>query len=677
MPHHTNALADETSPYLLQHAHNPVDWNPWGETALNQAKAEDKLLIISIGYAACHWCHVMERESFEDSTVAEVMNRNFVSIKVDREERPDVDDVYMTACQLTSGGSCGWPLNAIALPDGRPIWAGTYFPKKRWIEVLEYFTQLRKDEPEKLETYAQQVAQQLENSAAQPPLPEVSEFERELAFKNVQVLDQLSDKTLGGLGGAPKFPMPIVYDFLLDFQSITGNTEGEPLVTNTLKEMYRGGIFDQLAGGFSRYSTDDSWHAPHFEKMLYDNGQLVSLYSRAYRVTKDDEYADAVKKTLAFVARELQAPNGLFYSSLDADSEGEEGKFYVWEYAELSQILTPEELKLFEAVYGVERSGNWEGKNILHRQGSWVSLSAKLNTTPTDLKQVLAKAEEKLMLVRNERIRPGLDDKILVSWNALMIKGYVDAYLAFGDSAYLETAKNAASAIEHAFLRADGSLLRTSAKGKTHVNAFLDDYANLADAYLALYQANFDVHWLELAQQLADYALVHFSAENAALLFYTSDLDPALVARKVEDADNVMPSSNSVFADVLITLGSMLGREDYTNRGAAMLTTVLPSLSEARQPAYWSRWLSLHTRMAHKRFEVAIVGPQAEQLRLEMAAELCPQAVFVGGNEEGTLELLEAKLQPGRTLIYVCENRVCQLPTEDPKQALKTLTNIH
>ena len=674
MPAHTNALAGETSPYLLQHAHNPVDWNPWGEAALEQAKAEDKLLIVSIGYAACHWCHVMERESFEDSTVAAVMNEHYVSVKVDREERPDVDDVYMTACHLTSGGSCGWPLNAIALPDGRPIWAGTYFPRERWIEILNYFSQLRKDEPEKLATYAQQVQQQLSNSSAQPPMPQVQGFDNTVADRSAKRLVELMDTRFGGLGGAPKFPMPVVYEFLLHHALAAGDTSSMESIERTLLAMARGGIYDQLGGGFARYSVDERWHAPHFEKMLYDNGQLVSLYAHAFRQNPLAEYEDVVRQTLGFVERELTTPDGGFFSSLDADSEGEEGKFYVWDYKELQRLLTEEELSALDAAYGTHPDGNWEkDKNILHRQGSWSEIVERSSKQETDLRQVLAKAEEKLRTERSTRIRPGLDDKVLVSWNALMLKGYVDAYLAFGELNYLEVAQRNAAYLESTFLQKDGRLLRTSAKGKTHINAFLDDYANLADAYLALYQAGFDEHWLERARTLADYALEHFADSSAALLYYTSDLDPALVARRVEDADNVIPSSNSVFADVLITLGTIYSDEGYLQRGEAMVATVLPSLAEGAQPAYWSRWLQLHTFLSHTHYEVALAGVAALEKRTNLARRYTPQAVFVGSEKESSLELLDSKHQVGTTLIYVCENRVCQLPTDDADVALRQL----
>ncbi len=674
MHEHTNALAQETSPYLLQHAHNPVDWRPWGEEALSTAQQADKLMIISIGYAACHWCHVMERESFEDSTVAKVMNAGYVTVKVDREERPDVDDVYMTACHLSSGGSCGWPLNAIALPDGRPIWAGTYFPKKKWLEILDYFTNLKQNEPEKLETYATQLANQLAEAGAQPPIPQPQNYDQAIGEDNLKRLVMLADPTYGGMGSAPKFPMPVLYEFMLDEANLSRDTTSFKVLAKALKAISRGGIYDQLGGGFARYSVDAAWHAPHFEKMLYDNGQLVSLYSRAFRQNPNAEYEKVIRQTLAFVKHELTNPAGGFYSSLDADSEGEEGKFYVWQYDELYELLSEKELDILMDVYDIRRNGNWEHKNnILHRQGDLPTLAKKRRMELSELKRFIDKAEVKMMARRDTRIRPALDDKVLVSWNGLMIKGYIDAYLALGDDAYLESAIREANYLEASMLQADGRLLRTSAKGKAHINAFLDDYANLADAYLALYQATFDEHWLQLSQKLVDYALSHFGNPKASLLYFTSDIDPPLVTRRVEDADNVIPASNSVMADNLVRLGTILGKEDYVQRGKDMLSSVLPSLAERQQPAYWARWLSLHSRLAHKQYEVAVVGPDAMNVRLALAKSLLPQATFMGSQSESTLDMLENKFQEGKTLIYVCENRVCQLPTSDVKLALKQL----
>ncbi|MCB0579988.1 MAG: thioredoxin domain-containing protein, partial [Phaeodactylibacter sp.] len=368
-PPYTNALVHESSPYLLQHAHNPVDWNPWGEAALKKARDEDKLLLISIGYAACHWCHVMEEESFEDTTIARIMNEHFVPVKVDREERPDVDNVYMTACQMASDGSCGWPLNAFALPDGRPVWAGTYFPKGQWKDILEYFIKVYAEERDKLEAYAGRLAEGIQASGRPKPVEEAVLFtEEEMGEVVEQFLNNIDFKK-GGRPGAPKFPVPNTYEFLLQYHHLAGNEKALEAVTATLDNMGNGGIFDHLGGGFARYSTDADWKVPHFEKMLYDNAQLASLYSKAWQVTKKERYREIVFQTLEFIGREMTSPEGGFYSSLDADSEGEEGKFYTWQKAEVDSILADERRSaVFCDFYQVKKGGNWEHINVLYRK---------------------------------------------------------------------------------------------------------------------------------------------------------------------------------------------------------------------------------------------------------------------------------------------------------------------
>ncbi len=692
-PKHTNALAQETSPYLLQHAHNPVDWQPWGPAAIAQAQRTDKLMLISIGYAACHWCHVMERESFEDEQVAAAMNAGFVCVKVDREERPDVDDIYMAACQLSGGGGCGWPLNAVALPDGRPVWAGTYFPKANWLNVLQTFVDLRQNEPDKLEAYARQIAEQLEPEAplATTPLPEV--LDQTVGVRNAERIVRLADPVHGGFGGAPKFPLPIGYAFLLDHLALRGDTDIDSAVAKTVESgllaMARGGIFDQLGGGFSRYSVDAAWHAPHFEKMLYDNAQLVSVYARAYRsevlaTAAAEEYADVLRDTLRFVAAELTSPDGLFYSSLDADSEGVEGKFYVWTYAELEALLDARQLALLQQVYGVSPEGNWEhGVNILHRRAGWQELSEQMwnqvqnwRLSPEQLQTASAEAFSRLAGVRSRRPRPALDDKILVSWNAMMVIGYVEAYLALHVPDYLAAAERAATALLRGFRQNDGRLLRTSAKGRTHVNAFLDDYANLAAACLKLYDVTFDKAWLDAATTSVDYALLHFSAPQRALLFYTSDLDTGLVTRRIETDDNVTPASNSVLADVLFTLGTILSRETYVDRAKGMLAEMLPTLEAAKHSLYASRWLQLHDRLSYPHYELAIVGPAAKGARLAIAklGGLLPRATIVGAESPANeLPLIQDRYVENQTLYYVCEGGTCRLPTRDTTAALAAM----
>ena len=671
----TNHLAKESSPYLLQHMYNPVDWYPWNDEALEKAKKEDKMLLISVGYSACHWCHVMEHESFEDSLVAKVMNENFVCIKVDREERPDVDDVYMTACHMATGKSCGWPLNAFALPDGRPVWAGTYFPKKNWLEILEYFIKLRADEPEKLEEYAVQLTEGLQSSEGININTGDQNFNR-------SELDDIASKFLknidfkdGGRKGAPKFPMPNNYQFLLAYHHLSGNSKALEAVNTTLEKMALGGIYDQIGGGFARYSTDGIWLAPHFEKMLYDNGQLVSLYSDAFALSKNPLYEKTVRQTLDFIKRELTDKSGGFYSSLDADSEGEEGKFYVWTKEEIDAVLTDEKVnKAFCDYYEVKSKGNWEHKkNILHRKASSKSIAKKQGLTEEELAKIIKGAEEKLFTARSKRIRPGLDDKVLTSWNALMLKGYVDAYKAFGDEEYLNTAIANANFITDKMMQSDSRLNRNYKNGKSVINGFLDDYALTIDAFTSLYQATLDEQWLTKAKGLTDYAIAHFQNTENGMFNYTSDLDPPLIARKMELADNVIPGSNSAMARSLFGLGTYMYNTAYTDKAKEMMHNISETLSTSDQPNFYSNWCSLYLSLTQPPYEVAIIGNDYAPLHKEMLSHYLPNALLLGGKTEGGLELLKNKLQEGETMIYVCQNKVCKFPVQEVNKALELM----
>jgi len=671
----TNHLAKESSPYLLQHMYNPVDWYPWNDEALEKAKKEDKMLLISVGYSACHWCHVMEHESFEDSLVAKVMNENFVCIKVDREERPDVDDVYMTACHMATGKSCGWPLNAFALPDGRPVWAGTYFPKKNWLEILDYFTKLRTDEPEKLEEYAVQLTEGLKSSEGININTGDQNFNR-------SELDAIASKFLknidfeeGGRKGAPKFPMPNNYEFLLAYHHLSNNSRALEAVNTTLEKMAMGGIYDQLGGGFARYSVDGVWLAPHFEKMLYDNGQLVSLYSNAFALSKNPLYEKTVRQTLDFIKRELTDKSGGFYSSLDADSEGEEGKFYVWTKDEIDVVLTDEKVnKVFCDYYEISSKGNWEHhKNILHRKSSTKSVAKKQKISEKELVSIIKGAEEKLFAARAKRIRPGLDDKVLTSWNALMLKGYVDAYKTFGDEEYLNTAIANANFITNEMMQSDARLNRNYKNGKSVINAFLDDYALTIDAFTSLYQATLDEQWLNKAKRLADYAIAHFQNKENGMFNYTSDLDPPLVARKMEVADNVIPGSNSSMARALFGLGTYLYNTTYTDKAKEMMHNVSETLTTSDQPNFYSNWCSLYMSLAQPPYEIAIIGDDYKPLHKEMMGHYLPNALLLGGKTEGGLDLLKNKLQDGETMIYVCQNKVCKFPVQEVDKALKLM----
>ncbi|MEM6967468.1 MAG: thioredoxin domain-containing protein, partial [Bacteroidota bacterium] len=479
----TNQLINESSPYLLQHAHNPVDWYPWGEAALAKARAENKMMIISIGYAACHWCHVMEHESFEDTLVSNIMNENFINIKVDREERPDVDDVYMTACQLASGRGCGWPLNAFAMPDGRPVWAGTYFPKEEWTKILNNFIKLKEEKPDDLEQFAQQLEQGIQSQDDIVRNTSNQSFSKgKLNSVASNFLDNM-DMKKGGRKGAPKFPMPNNHEFLLSYHYLTNNQKALNAVTTTLDKMAYGGIYDHLGGGFARYSTDADWIVPHFEKMMYDNGQLVSMYAKAFQFTRNPLYRSVISETLEWVRKEMTNSEGAFYSSLDADSEGEEGKFYVWQKEEIDSLLGEELSPMFNEYYEVEKKGNWEnGKNILYRKNSSSTLARKFKLSVGDLEGKITQGKTLLLRERKKRIRPGLDDKILTAWNALMLKGYTDAYRALGREAYLNAAVKNANFLIKNMMQEDYRLNRNYKDGKSVINAFLDDYALLIDA---------------------------------------------------------------------------------------------------------------------------------------------------------------------------------------------------
>ncbi|MEM6320691.1 MAG: thioredoxin domain-containing protein [Bacteroidota bacterium] len=670
----SNHLADQSSPYLLQHANNPVDWHPWGDEALAKAKAENKLILVSVGYAACHWCHVMEHESFEDTAVARIMNKHFINIKVDREERPDVDDVYMTACHLATGRNCGWPLNAFALPDGRPVWAGTYFPKKEWTGVLEYFIKTKEEEPDKLAAYAGQLLDGIQQTGKIGFNDEEIEFASDKLVNITQKFLEGIDFKKGGRAGAPKFPMPNNYEFLLQQYYQYGNEKALEAVTTTLDEMAKGGIYDHLGGGFARYSTDSDWKVPHFEKMLYDNGQLVSLYAKAYQVTKKPLYKKVVEETTAFIERELRNENGSFYSSLDADSEGEEGKFYVWNKAELAEIFQDEQqLKVFCDYYEVSEKGNWEHSNILYRRKS-VEVVAKANGIDVaTLEKNIVSAKEKLMAARDNRVRPGLDDKALTSWNALMLKGYVDAYRAFGDAHYLDIALKNAAFIKDEMLQADNRLNRNYKDGKSVINAFLDDYALTVDAFIALYQVTFDEKWLYLAKDLVSYAKAHFFDKSSGMFNYTSDLDPPLIARKMETSDNVIPASNSIIAKDLYLLGLYFYDQDFLGTAKQMMRNMSETIVGAEQPNFYSNWCGLYSLLVHPPYEVAIVGENYAALQKNWHRQYLPNAILLGGKDEGTLELLQSKLQAGETFIYVCQNKVCKFPVAEVDEAIALL----
>lgn len=662
---HTNALVNESSPYLLQHAHNPVNWMPWGDEALQKAKREDKPLIISIGYSACHWCHVMERESFENEEVAQIMNDGFICIKVDREERPDIDQVYMDACQLITGQG-GWPLNAIALPDGRPLYAGTYFQREHWKQVLNYFVLHYKNSLDEMLERATEITNGVRGM-------DVIDNKQQSAFtvedrdKIFERFNNSIDFEKGGRVGAPKFPMPVNYKYLLQHYYYTKNEKALQAVTVTLDNMMRGGIYDQAGGGFARYSVDDEWVVPHFEKMLYDNAQLVSLYSEAYKLMGNEEYKDVVYETLGFIEREMTDKSGGFFSALDADSEGEEGKFYVWAYNELKELLG-EDFIDFAKCYDVTEYGNFEHKNNLVRKGTYTELALALNIGIEELKQKLGSWKTLLLEERSKRIRPGLDDKILTSWNALMLKGYIDAYRAFSEPEFLTTALTNANFIRNNCLQADGSLHRNYKNGKSTISGFLDDYSFAAQAFIALYEVTMDESWLHLAHQLAEYTIQHFYNLQKGLFFYTSVNDAPLITRKMETSDNVIPASNSSMAHVLYKLGKYLDKRDYIDKSyKALLTMKEYAISYTD---FYANWAALSGYFINEPYEIVVCGNNAKLLLIELQRQYLPNCLIIGSEGESNFPLLQNRYVKDETLIYVCQNKVCQMPVKNMEEAL-------
>lgn len=667
-----NRLLQESSPYLQQHAYNPVNWYPWGKEALDKAKEEKKLLLVSIGYAACHWCHVMEKESFEDSVVAKKMNDNFIAVKVDREERPDVDQIYMNAVHLISGRG-GWPLNAFALPDGRPVYAGTYYPKEKWLDLINFFSNMYQTKPDTLLKQAEQITKGIQQIEHVPFKSDKVQFAADDLVTIWKYWEKGIDFDKGGQQGSPKFPMPNNYDYLLRYHHFSGNELALQAVQTTLDNMADGGIYDHLGGGFARYSVDGDWHVPHFEKMLYDNAQLVSLYTQAYQLQPNERYKQVVYETLEFIERELTDKSGGFYSSLDADSEGEEGKFYVWTKEEIDTTLTQHQA-LFTDYYNVTDKGNWEHKkNILRRIVDAEEIASQHKTTVKELEKNIQTAKKVLFTHRSKRVRPGLDDKMLTSWNALMLKGYVDAYKAFNEPTFLEKAiKNADFLVNNA-LQADGRLNRNYKDGKSSINGFLDDYSLTIEAFIALYQATFEEKWLYKAKDLADYTIAHFYDEQSGMFFYTSDVDAPLIARKMELSDNVIASSNSSLAKGLYALNLYFYKAAYKEKAEQMLTNIRDNIMKQRQPRFYSNWLGLMIHFINPPYEVAIVGENADKLQADWNKHFAPNAIVLGGKTEGSLALLKNKLVPNKTKIYVCQQKVCKYPVESVKEALKLL----
>lgn len=669
-----NRLQHETSPYLLQHAHNPVDWYPWGEEALTRAKQEDKPIIISIGYSTCHWCHVMERESFEDPAVANYMNEHFINIKVDREERPDLDQIYMEACQAMTGGG-GWPLNCFLTPDGRPFYAGTYFPPKpvqnrpSWPQMLQGMAQAFHHKRDVVENQADRLIDAIRRAdvlfvkegVLEEGLPQTS-FTPAFAEELYLGLRRKFDTIEGGFGGAPKFPGAMNLQYLLAYYYQSGEKVALDHVCFSLDKMIGGGIYDQLGGGFARYATDKAWLVPHFEKMLYDNALLVQVLADVYKLTGKEHYKLALEETLAFVEREMTSAEGGFYAALDADSEGEEGKFYVWSYEEL-RVALGNDFSWFAERFGVSEGGNWEGTNILWLPGGVADSGVDQDK--------LRRIKDHLLAVRAKRIRPGLDDKILLAWNALMNKAYSKAYEALQHEPYKAVAIRNMEFLLRRFKKAEtGGLFHTYKEGDAKYEAFLDDYAFLIESLISLYEISFNSQYLDKASEITDFVLGNFLDSQHNLFYFTPDKQGDLPIRRKEFYDNATPSGNAVMADNLFRLGRFLDNGSYVKQSELMLLRMQESIG--KYPTTFSRWAQASLNWIYPFKEIAVVGPEFASLSTEILGEYIPNKILMASAVElNNYPLLRARGTGDDTNIFVCQNYSCRLPVKSLKEMME------
>lgn len=697
---YTNKLIDETSPYLLQHAHNPVEWYPWGDEAFERARAEDKPLLVSIGYSACHWCHVMEHESFEDEAVAAIQNEHFVNIKVDMEERPDVDQIYMSFVQLTTGRG-GWPMNVFITPDKLPFFGGTYFPPSprynmpSWPQLLTSIAEAWKERRDELLHSANDILGELRRMS-------VSDFasggvDHALLETAYQSFIKSFDAKNGGFGGAPKFPPAMSLEFLLRYWKRTGDSGALEIVKKTAEKMAKGGIYDQLGGGFHRYAVDAIWLVPHFEKMLYDNAQLIRVYLHLYQIEKQQPEARSQQsaeffrriavETLEYVKREMLDPLGGFYSSQDADSEGEEGKFFVWTREEVDEILGLDDARVFAYHYDVSSSGNFEGKNILNVKTDLSDTASSWKMGEPLASEILERSREKLFAAREKRIKPFRDEKILTAWNGLMLAAFAEAAAVLDNADYLDVAKRNADFLlselvekpdsQAGMLAVQSRLLRTWKDGRAKLNGYIEDYANFADGLIELYQVSGDVKYLTAAKSLADSMITEFWDEENGGFYFTSNDHEELIVRNKDFFDNATPSGNSVAADVLLKLAKFYGEEKYERFGATAMR--LAAVQIKRFPNGFGRSLATAEFYLANVKEVAIVGPTGSELEREMWGEYKPFKVVAVGEPNEALPLLaERKQIDGKPTAYVCENFVCQQPVttvEELREMLNPVAN--
>ncbi len=664
----TNKLIDQTSPYLLQHAHNPVNWFPWGDEALDKARKENKPILVSIGYSACHWCHVMERESFEDEEIARLMNEHFVNIKIDREERPDLDHIYMDAVQAMTG-SGGWPLNVFLTPAAKPFYGGTYFPPKRafnrpsWQEILlgvtEAFTQRRNEIDAQAENLTEHLLQS--NTFGISSQGEIKVFTKEKineAFENIM---KNADKKWGGFGKAPKFPQSFVIQYLLRFFYATENKEALGQALLSIDKMIDGGIYDQVGGGFARYSTDTEWLVPHFEKMLYDNALLVSILSEAYQITNDKRYREVIEETIQFVQRELMHPEGGFYAALDADSEGEEGKFYVWDHADVIELLK-EDGVIFCDFFDIKPGGNWEGKNILQRKKKEEIFCSEKNISLEELQRIVQKGKCVLLEKRNERIRPQTDDKVLLGWNALMSTALCKAYAATGNESFKKLAIN-----NMQFLLGKASNNNTADFFHSWKNsiakqpAFLDDYAFLIQALIQLQEITGDTNYLEKAKMIAENVLENFNDSETDFFFYTNTNQTDVIVRKKEVYDGAQPSGNAIMADNLYRLGLYFDESRWKEKSVQMISSLNNAI--VRYPTSFGTWACIFLEISIGTNEIVVISEESQRILTQVLKEYIPHKIIMSGtNGSNSFPLLSGKEKNKGAALYLCRDYTCENP---------------
>lgn len=656
---HSNELIHESSPYLLQHAHNPVNWVPWSKEAFEKAREENKLVLVSIGYSACHWCHVMEHESFENEEVASLMNEHFINIKVDREEHPDVDQVYMTAVQLMTQKG-GWPLNCFTMADGSPVYGGTYFPKDQWMHVLRSLVHTMKHDAEKVYEYAEKLKEGVKQSELIETPASIENWDAEKLHELVLRWSHSFDFSHGGPTRAPKFPLPSNLDFLLSYGVWQEHEKTLGYVELTLDKMAMGGIYDQIGGGFARYSVDMLWKVPHFEKMLYDNGQLLEVYAKAYKYFKKELYKETCYGILNWLQREMLSNENAFYSALDADSEGEEGKFYCWSINELKEILG-QDFDWAKEYYNINQLGYWEDeKYILLKNETDESFAKRKSYTIEDFKKNVQSINERLLHVRDKRIKPGMDDKCLTSWNAILISGLCEAYSAFDDESFVLLARKAATWIENKQLKSDYTLWRTYKNGKSKIKGVLEDYVFVIKAFIDLYQVTFEEKWMEIAKNLTETVENEFQDSHTKMCYFTSK-DTELIARKMELNDNVIPASNSVMAHNFHKLSYFYRKPEWKDNAEQMLANVYEGME--MYGSGYSNWALLLLQLIDSIEEIEIVGPNANKIRQNRNNKFKIGTIYSGGNAF-SLPILQEKTVTSKTVLYRCKGESCDSPIE-------------